>query len=290
MWRKKKMFKKITSICAAAVLSLAASVTAYADESDYYTREQIIDEYWTQYWDNSLPGEENPEGSLEYHILEEWLDDVYGKSEYECDIDWSSSYSIGSAWKDYYQEKTECWHYVDDKDTGEFYIESYDPDTDTYGDDKLYTFTLADGKWNMVDSNGNVVESFDPHGGDGSWYAIQNEDKSSHIDELLKHMSDNSEETESASGNSDTDTYEGDYENEPAQTAQTTEGETAAAPPITVKDEESSEEESADSSSESYDSSADDSSSPLPYIAGGIVLIGAGGAAGYFVNKKRDRK
>jgi hypothetical protein len=285
MWRKKKMFKKITSICAVAVLSFAASVTAFADESDYYTKEYIIDEYWTQYWEDSLPGDENPEGSLEYHILEEWLDEEYEKSEYESGIDWSSSYSIGDAWKDYYQEKTAYWHYVDDEETGEFYIESYDPDTDTYGGDKLYTFTLADGKWNMVDSNGNIVDSFDPHGGDGSWYAIQNEDKSSHIDDFIKHMNDDdSEDTESDSGNYVTDTYEG-------ETAQTAQGETAAAPSITMKtetDKETAEEKTAADSSES--STDEGSSSPLPYIAGGIILIGAGGAAGYFVNKMRGRK
>jgi hypothetical protein len=285
MWRKKKMFKKITSICAVAVLSFAASVTAFADESDYYTKEYIIDEYWTQYWEDSLPGDENPEGSLEYHILEEWLDDVYGKSYHDCDIDWSSSYSIGEAWKDYYQEKTQYWHMNDDEETGEFTIEEYDPEAQRAGD-VLYTFKLQDGKWNMIDSNGNVVDSFDPHGGDGSWYAIQNEDKSSDIDDFIKHMSDDSDESGSDSSSYITDTYDG-------ETAQTTQGETAVAPSITMKDitaEEPEEETVADSSEVSESTDSSDGSSPLPYIAGGIVLIGAGGAAGYFVNKMRGRK
>lgn len=43
---------------------------------------------------------------------------------------WSSYWSIRDAWQDYREEYTQYWHMVDDKDTGEFYIESYDPETE----------------------------------------------------------------------------------------------------------------------------------------------------------------
>lgn len=173
----KRTFKTIMATAALA-MTICMPITAYAD--DDYTKDEIIDEYWTQYWEDSLPGEENPEGSLEYHILENFLDEQYGHYRYEdrdkyMVSDWSSYYDIREAWQKYNEDYTKNWHMVDDDETGEFYIESYDPETDTYGNDKLYTFTLADGKWNMVDSNGNIVDSFDPHGGDGSWAKTKEE-------------------------------------------------------------------------------------------------------------------
>ncbi len=173
----KRTFKTIMATAALA-MAICMPITAYADND--YTRDEIIDEYWTQYWKDSLPGEENPEGSLEYHILENFLDEQYGHYRYEdrdkyMVSDWSSYYDIREAWQKYNEDYTKNWHMTDDDETGEFYIESYDPETDTYGNDKLYTFTLADGKWNMVDSNGDIVDSFDPHGGDGSWAKIKEE-------------------------------------------------------------------------------------------------------------------
>lgn len=175
----KATIKKAAALAAAAAMTFVMSVSAYAeDRTEDYTREEIIQQYWGDYWEDSLPGEQNPEGSLEYHILEQWLDEQYGHT-YREDTEkytvsrWSSYWSIRDAWQDYREEYTQYWHMVDDQDTGEFYIESYDPETDTYGDDVLYTFDFADGKWNMIDANGNIADSFDPHGGDGSWAEIK---------------------------------------------------------------------------------------------------------------------
>lgn len=100
--------------------------------------------------------------------------------------DWSSRQSIRNSWRKYHEEYTSNWHYNDDKDTGEFTIEEYDPDTgETAG--LLYSFELKNGMWNMLDKNGNIVDTFEPHGGDGSARALQQDDQDD-IDEFLKGM------------------------------------------------------------------------------------------------------
>ena len=154
--------KKITAFCTASIMAAAMSFSVYAEEDHVYTREEIIDEYWTDYWSNSLPGEDNPEGSLEYHILETWLDEQYGNTDTNGEPytvnDWSNYWSIRNAWNDYHDDYTKYWHMNDDEETREFTIEEYDPETEETGG-VLYTFKFLDGKWNMIDVNGNTVDN-----------------------------------------------------------------------------------------------------------------------------------
>lgn len=83
--------------------------------------------------------------------------------------DWKDFDEIIDAWGKYRVEYTKLWDFDDNEDTGEFTINQIDPDTgEVIG--LLYTFEFKDGKWNMLDTDGNVVDSFDPHGGDGSRY------------------------------------------------------------------------------------------------------------------------
>lgn len=158
--------KKITALAAAAAVSAGMSLTAYAKDA-IYSREELVDEFWTQYWDDTAPGEENAEGSLEYHILDEWLNEQYPHTWYEDPhkytvYDWSNYTNISGEWRDYHKEYVENWHYNDED--GEFTIESWNPETEETGG-LLYRFEFVNGQWRMIDADGKIVDSFDPHGG-----------------------------------------------------------------------------------------------------------------------------
>lgn len=277
--------KKITAFCAASIMAAAMSFSAYAEEDHVYTREEIIDEYWTDYWSNSLPGEDNPEGSLEYHILETWLDEQYGNTDTNGEPytvnDWSNYWSIRNAWNDYHDDYTKYWHMNDDEETREFTIEEYDPETDETGG-VLYTFKFLDGKWNMIDVNGNTVDTFDPHGGDGSWDRLQNEDNTDDIKDFIKHMNDDSE-----TSSEDTSSYRTAHPTDDAEEA-TTQGKPTAAPTSTSRTDDESSAVTASASVKENEPKADESS-PLPYILGGIAIVAAGGAGGYFIGRKKNK-
>ena len=278
--------KKITAFCAASIMAAAMSFSVYAEEDHVYTREEIIDEYWTDYWSNSLPGEDNPEGSLEYHILETWLNEQYGNTDTNGEPytvnDWSNYWSIRNAWNDYHDDYTKYWHMNDDEETREFTIEEYDPETEETGG-VLYTFKFLDGKWNMIDVNGNTVDTFDPHGGDGSWDRLQNEDNTDDIKDFIKHMNDDDSETSSE----DTSSYRTAHPTDDAEEA-TTQGKPAAAPTSTSRTDDESSAVTASTSVTENEPQADESS-PLPYILGGIAIVAAGGAGGYFIGRKKNK-
>ena len=156
-----KLIIKITSaLLLTALLTLNTSIKAFADDDkEDFTREEIIEMFWGEHWNSSDEGIKNPEGSLEYHILETWLDEQYGHTSYESDKkytvrDWSSRESIRKSWRKYHEEYTDNWHYNDDKDTGEFTIEEYDPDTEEIVG-LLYSFELKDGHIYAIASSGN---------------------------------------------------------------------------------------------------------------------------------------
>lgn len=283
----KAMIKVMTVVSAILSTTMNLSMAAYADSD--YTRDEIVDEYWTEYWENSLPGEENPEGSLEYHILESFLDEQYGHTWVEDKkylvLDWSSDTDIRNAWQTYHDDYTKHWHYVDDDETGEFYIESYDPETDTYGGDKLYTFTLADGEWHMVDSNGNIVDSFKPHGGDGSWAKLNEddseEDMTYDVGGYVNGEYHGNDDTASQSTNEKTDEKNTNVENEPTQGGERVVGKLDEATDLT----DSEKVIESDSDNKNTEKKDEDNSSLL-YVLGGLVLIGAA-AIGYLVFKKQ---
>lgn len=280
------MKKRIFALCAALLVCGSICPSAYAEEDHTYTKQELIDRFWTQYWDNTLPGEQNPEGSLEYHILEDWLNEQYGHTESEdrdkyTVSDWTSDYSIRNAWRDYYQEYTNCWNMNHDEETGEFTIEEYDPETEKTGD-LLYTFELKNGMWNMLDTEGNVVDTFEPHGGDGSYAALQEKEKGP-IDwgEVLTsdETSDTDDNAESV-GVVDTD------DGEPAGGRVT--GDVGERPSESRNDlpDRAAYESKASESVSSVDKDDEDGSSPLPYIAGGVGIAAAFAAAGFILSKR----
>lgn len=61
----KKTIQTVVGVLATLIVTTSSCMTAAADTRDTdYTREEIVDEYWTEIWSNSDPGEVNPEGSL----------------------------------------------------------------------------------------------------------------------------------------------------------------------------------------------------------------------------------
>lgn len=184
----KNIRNKIISMSMASMLIFPTFIYANAEETEEnLSKEEIIYELYDQYWSDTAIGTENPEGSLEYHILTEWLDNNYGKSESESGVwRWYEMYDIQHAYREYHDEYTKEWHYSDNDE--KFTIEYQDPETGETGN-TLYRFELIDGQWNMIDANDHTVETFKPHGGDGSWEKIKNgESDEEDIDDFIKNM------------------------------------------------------------------------------------------------------
>ncbi len=270
----RNLIKAAAVISVAFTISISSPMVATARDTDY-TRDELVEKFWTDYWEDSDPGEINPEGSLEYYILQCFLDEEYGT--YDPVWDWSDSYSIRKAWEDYYEEYTKCWHYNDDEETGEFTIDYYDPETDTYTGELLYTFELIDGMWNMIDTNGNSVLVFEPHGGDGSYRALveKNKSTSSSSEEAEESAEDREEVVPSDDSASSEDSASGSSNGSrvTGTVSPSTEANTSTSEATKEVSEEDVEEESSHRAS---------------YIVGGIVLVGVGiGAVSVYRKKKK---
>ncbi|MCD8094557.1 MAG: hypothetical protein LUE12_00225 [Ruminococcus sp.] len=310
----KNLTKTITALTAAAVLGATSAISASARDTDY-TREELVDLFWTDYWSDSLPGEENPEGSLEYYILECFLDENYGVVDRHVVLDWSSYYLISSAWEDYHDEFTLYWDYEDDDETNEFTIRSYDPETDEYGD-TLYTFELIDGMWNMIDVNGNTVLTFEPHGGDGSWAALKEQESESEsssntvtnryegmevwetIDGITKHYYDGEliEEYQAEDGvgnntiskrisNSDESVVTTESSEEASNSASSSNSNRVTGTTVV---ENTVEETTSEADSSETDEEEENTSLPIPLIIAGVVVVGGGAGAIIYSKKKKN--
>ena len=135
-----KFIPILTSVC----LTLPTlSVTAYAESLD---KDTIVSEIWSEWWlgqgDN---GRTFPEASYKHHILENWVDENY-------DYEGADISEIQHNFKRYYKDLIENWDFNDD-DNGNWTI-----DTDT----TTYHFSFEDGKWLMIDSNGDIIDTFMP--------------------------------------------------------------------------------------------------------------------------------
>lgn len=130
----------LTSVC----LTLPTlSVTAYAENLD---KDTIVSEIWSEWWlGQSDNGRTFPEASYKHHILEKWVDENY-------DYEGADISEIQHNFKRYYKNLIENWDFNDD-DNGNWKI-----DTDT----TTYHFGFEDGKWLMIDSNGDIIDTFMP--------------------------------------------------------------------------------------------------------------------------------
>ena len=133
------------------VLGIAAGMVTmpigvYADEQ--VNKDYIADLIWEEWWlGTPADGTQFPEASYEHHLIESWLDENF--DEYKDDV----PYAI-YAYREYYKDLVSNWAFEDD-DNGNYYITDLDGNI-------LYHFNFVNGKWNMADENGNVVDSFMP--------------------------------------------------------------------------------------------------------------------------------
>ena len=140
------MKKLITAVCVTA-LALSSGLTSYAAET--LDRDYIESEIWEEVWlgkgDN---GTDFPEASYKHHLLDQWLDENYGSDDY----DWSALGELKYSYKDYYNALIENWDFNDDENGG-WTIQT---------EDNYYSFYMQDGMWQMIDQNGDTVDSFPP--------------------------------------------------------------------------------------------------------------------------------
>ena len=140
------MKKFITAVFCTA-LALSSGLTAYAAES--LDRDYIEAEIWEDMWngkgDNGL---DYPEASYKHHLLDDWLDKNYGSDDY----DWTEIGELRYEYKDYYRHMVEEWDFEDDNEGG------WTIDTE----DNHYSFYMLNGMWQMIDKNGDTVDTFPP--------------------------------------------------------------------------------------------------------------------------------
>lgn len=139
--------KKMISTLATIFFASAVSMTAYAAEN--LDRDYIEAEIWDDMWNGKGDdGQEFPEASYKHHLLDKWLDENYGSDEY----DWTELGELKYEYKDYYRDYIGDFDFEDD-DNGGWTIET---------PEHSYHFELYQGTWNMIDENGNTVDSFPP--------------------------------------------------------------------------------------------------------------------------------
>ena len=140
------MKKFITAVFCTA-LALSSGFTAYAAEAP--DRESLETAIWEDLWngkgDNGL---EYPEASYKHHLLDKWLDDNYGTGGY----DWTDVGEVTHGYRRYYRDLIDGWDFEDDN-SGNWTIET---------EDNFYSFTLLNGTWQMIDRNGDTVDTFPP--------------------------------------------------------------------------------------------------------------------------------
>ena len=137
------MKKLITAVFCTA-LAFNSGLTAYAENLD---RDYIETEIWEEIWHGKGDGGTvYPEASYKHHLLEEWLDENYGSDEY----DWAEIGELKYAYKDYYRDYIENFNFEDDNN-GNWTITT---------PEHSYSFTLFQGEWNMLDENGDTVDTF----------------------------------------------------------------------------------------------------------------------------------
>lgn len=138
------MKKFITAVFCTA-LALSSGLTAYAAEAP--DRESLETAIWEDLWngkgDNGL---EYPEASYKHHLLDKWLDENYGTGGY----DWTDVGEVTHGYRRYYRDLIDGWDFEDDN-SGNWTIET---------EDNFYSFTLLNGTWQMIDRNGDTVDTF----------------------------------------------------------------------------------------------------------------------------------
>lgn len=236
--------KKFITAAFCIALTLCTGMTAHAAEN--LDRDYIETEIWEDMWngkdDNGL---EYPEASYKHHLLDKWLDDNYGSDDY----DWSEIGELKYEYKEYYHHLIEDWDF-EDNDNGGWTIDT---------ENNHYSFYLLNGNWQMIDQNGDTVDTFPP------------------FSTLEKDAPDTTGSHEIHDDGADSPRVVGKVTGG-TQTA--SEGGSSA--------EGSNTANSPSSGSEG--NSAQSGASPMPIIAGVIAVAGISGAGYYITKKKRGSK
>lgn len=139
--------KNIITAIMVTALAVSSGLTAHAAEA--LDRDYIEAEIWEDMWngkgDNGL---DFPEASYKHHLLDKWLDENYGSDDY----DWSEIGELRYEYKDYYRHLIEDWDFEDDENGG-WTIST---------ENNHYSFFMLNGNWQMIDQNGDTVDTFPP--------------------------------------------------------------------------------------------------------------------------------
>ena len=133
-----------------------------------YIESEIWEDMWLGKSDN---GTEFPEASFKHHLLDEWITQNYGSD----DFDWSELGELKYQYKRYYENYIAGWDFNDD-DNGNWTIDT---------EEHSYHFQLINHTWNMIDENGDTVDTFPPFSTEelqpNSNYANQNGSSSNRV-------------------------------------------------------------------------------------------------------------
>ena len=147
--RKKIKMKRIIAGIAAGLMLMGSGVRVYADEAEMVDKDEVIEVLWEENWlGRGDDGIIFPEASYKRHILEQWVSDHYGDDDYN----WYDTGNLKYSYADYYNRLTADWDFDDDED-GNWYITT---------PEHKYSFRIISGKWNMIDENGDTVDTFMP--------------------------------------------------------------------------------------------------------------------------------
>lgn len=321
---KKILFKKMAAVTASAVIAVSMVITANAEENNAdttvntdtsaaekvgkYTKDELHEMLFELSWEDSEVGEENPLASLEYKWIGEWLDKYYGKSQLSAALPdkdfipahWDRDGEITDAWTNYRFEIMQTFDSDEDID-GNYYMQSYDPETGDKLERYDFNFNEDSGMWELIDKDGNVYDSFEPHGGEG---VPSHEDIENHVDEFLKESGERQRsDGETADETEDTvdDTSSIIEYAEPEELTQDNESLTAEEVPAdytdggdtnitdtTDKTEPETTGETAPETNSVSTEQTDEKSIAEPVIIGGAAVIAAVGA--FFIVRKRKKK
>lgn len=233
--------KKIITAEFCAALALCTGLTAHAAEN--LDRDYIESEIWEEMWngkgDNGL---DFPEASYKHHLLDKWLNENYGSDDY----DWSEIGELKYEYKDYYRHLIENWDFEDDENGG-WTIST---------ENNHYSFFMLNGNWQMIDQNGDTVDTFPP-------FSTLEEDEAETTGDFK--INDNGEDSPRVKGK------------------------------VTGRTEKASESVAAEDNEVTADSSANASegdferskANPLLIISGVVAVAGIGGAGYYFMKKRK---
>ena len=232
----KKIITALTTLCIASSMGITAHAAENLDRD--YIETEIWEEMWNGKGDNGL---DFPEASYKHHLLDKWLDENYGSDDY----DWSEIGELRYEYKDYYRHLIEDWDFEDDENGG-WTIST---------ENNHYSFFMLNGNWQIIDQNGDTIDSFPP-------FSTLEEDEAETTGDFK--INDDGEESPRVKGK---------------VTGRTE----TASESVTAEDGKVTADSSANASEGDFERSK---ANTLLIIAGVAAVAGIGGA-GYYITKKR---